>query len=30
LQLQRDMELLAITKEGLLQEFSPEEIRYDS
>lgn len=29
LQLQRDMELLTITKEGLLQEFSPEELRDD-
>jgi outer membrane protein TolC len=27
LQLQRDLELLKITKEGLLQEFSPEEIK---
>jgi outer membrane protein TolC len=26
LQIQRDMDLLTITKEGLLQEFSPEEI----
>jgi len=28
LQLQRDLELLTITREGLLQEFSPEEIRH--
>jgi outer membrane protein TolC len=30
LQLQRDLDLLTITKEGLLQEFSPEELRHDS
>ncbi len=30
LQLQRDLDLLAITREGLLQEFSPGEIKHDS
>ena len=30
LQLQRDLDLLTITKEGLLQEFSPKEIKYDN
>jgi len=30
LQFQRDLELLTITKEGLWEEFSPEEIEYDS
>lgn len=30
LQLQRDLDLLTITREGLLQEFSPGEIKHDS
>ncbi|MCU0916041.1 MAG: TolC family protein [Planctomycetes bacterium] len=30
LQLQADMDLLTITQEGLMQEFSPEELRHDS
>ena len=29
LQLQRDLDLLTITKEGLMQEFSPKEIKHD-